>query len=115
MMFREPLEEERAELRSHLELLAWAYTRQTAGLGDTEPYRSAKARADGDRIVDQAYVTENAYFYQAHRKDMHLQWLRTLRHLAEQIEPAAEWLARLAAGEGANYREIGEAWGITRQ
>jgi hypothetical protein len=41
MMFREPTTEEQAELEVHLRLLAWMYTRQSAGLGDTEPYHTS--------------------------------------------------------------------------
>lgn len=67
------------------------------------------------RSADRAYATDAALFYQGHRKEMNLQWLRILRHLESQLADAAEWVATCAAAEGANFRELGDAWGITRQ
>lgn len=115
MMFRDPTEEEQAVLRDHLQELAWAYTRQTAGLGSTEPYEGVNIRAGVQSATDRAYVTDAALFYQGHRKEMNLQWLRVLKHLESQLAEAAKWVATCAAAEGANFREIGDAWSITRQ
>jgi hypothetical protein len=73
-------------------------------------------QAEMQRIRDQAYVTDAALFYQGHRKDMLLQWLRMLWFLEKEISNAATHVAGSAALAGANYRELGAAWGgITRQ
>jgi hypothetical protein len=49
------------------------------------------------------------------RRALHLGWLRALGFLATELELAAQHEAYLAAAAGANFRELGDAWGITRQ
>jgi hypothetical protein len=115
VMFRGLTDDELSALQDHLRQLAWAYTRQTAGLGSTEPYDTALVRADRQRTADQAHDSEVGTFYQRHRKEIHLQWLRMLGHLEAELAMAADQVAMSAAAEGANFRELGDAWGISRQ
>jgi hypothetical protein len=46
---------------------------------------------------------------------MHLGWLRMLGLMESELMRAADFQALEAASEGANFRELGDAWGITRQ
>jgi hypothetical protein len=109
MEFRDLTDEERAELQDQLRELAWAFARRAAGLGGTDPYRAARERAHGQRVANAADLS------QPDRRRMHLGWLRMLSYMEAELMLAADVQAFQAASESANFRELGDAWGITRQ
>ncbi|MGH3238284.1 MAG: hypothetical protein ACRDOH_34500, partial [Streptosporangiaceae bacterium] len=88
MEFRNLTADERSDLRDQFRELARTFARRSA-------------------------VSEGAG--PADRRRMCLAQLRVLGIMQSELDLAVEAEARAAAADGANFRELGDAWGITRQ
>ena len=110
MEFNDLTGEERADLQDQIRGLAWAFARRAAGFGGASPYdRALLRRADSQRVAETADLTPDD------RRNMYLARLRVLGIMQSELDRAADLEAYCAGAEGANFRELGDAWGISRQ
>jgi hypothetical protein len=110
MEFRGLTDDERSDLQDQLRGLAWAFARQAGGFGGASPYdRALLHRADRQRVA------ETADLMPGDRRKMYLARLRVLGIMQAELDLAADLEAYAAGAESANFRELGDAWGISRQ
>lgn len=80
------------------------------GSAGQAPYDRALLRlADSQRVAETADLTPDD------RRNMYLARLRVLGIMQSELDRAADLEAYCAGAEGANFRELGDAWGISRQ
>jgi hypothetical protein len=109
MEFNDLTDDERTDLQDQIRGLAWAFARRAAGFGGASPYDRALLRlADSQRVAETADLTPGD------RRNMYLARLRVLGIMQSELDRAADLEAYCAGAEGANFRELGDAWGISR-
>lgn len=97
MEMKEPTQEERDRLRQALH-------KALEKLGDTVYERlTAERPDDAEEVLDLT------------RPEIPLAKLTVCKYAAEELDVLAERFARAAGAAGANYPELGAAWGISRQ
>lgn len=110
MEFNDLTDDERTDLQDQIRGLAWAFARRAAGFGGASPYDRALLRlADSQRVAETADLTPDD------RRNMYLARLRVLGIMQSELDRAADLEAYCAGAEGANFRELSDAWGISRQ
>lgn len=105
--FRDLTDSERSDLRGQLSDLAREFARRAADLVGESPCEPV--------VLSRADHRQLAELPQAERRDVYLARLHMLGIMQSELEAAAELDASSAAAEGANFRELGDAWGISRQ
>src|SRR5258706_3056542 len=96
-------DEERAELQEQILEVAWTFARGAAGFAGPNPYDRVREKVRSLRVVETGGLAPQD------RRRVHLGWLRVLGIMEAELTLAAEFQACLAAGEGANFRELGDA------
>ena len=109
MEFNDLTGDERTDLQDQIRGLAWAFARRAAGFAGASPYDRALLR-----LADRQRVAETADLTPGDRRTMYLARLRVLGIMQSELDSAADLEAYCAGAEGANFRELGDAWGISR-